>query len=139
MQGASSQNTGSVGLEEDAVEQNNTGWRYLTGDGVQKDPREAAKWLLRAAQNGSPNAQCTLGVMCHEGVGVAQDDRQAVAWYRKSADQGFAQAQLNLGIMYNNGWGVSRNVAEAMKWFRLAARQGDETAIANLRALNVEW
>jgi hypothetical protein len=120
---------------ESAADQNNKGMQYLNGDGVKKDLREAAKWFLSAAKNGSPNAQCTLGAMYHQGLGVEQDEAKALEYTRQSAEQGFAAGEMNLGLAYYNGWGVQKDDAKAVQWFTRAAEHGDKDAEANLNAI----
>ena len=41
---------------------------------------EAAKWLLKAADQGDVYAQANLGWLYASGQGVAQDDTQALMW-----------------------------------------------------------
>jgi TPR repeat protein len=104
----------------------------------------------RAAEQGSVQAQFSLGERYRRGQGVAQDDAEAAKWYQKAAEQGHAEAQYilaqaqdfevtkraaergdakaqyNLGVMYktSGAWGGSKNYFEAVKWFRKAAEQG---------------
>ncbi len=55
--------------------------------------REAADWFLKAAAQGSADAQFTLGNMYRYGQGVAQDWDQALDWYCKAVAQGHAAAK----------------------------------------------
>lgn len=87
----------------------------------------AAK-VVEAAEQGSPEAQCELGQMHHEGIGASQDDQEAMRWYRKSAAQGNANAQLNLGFMYDQGNGVPQDSKQALFWYGKAAEQGTPEA-----------
>ena len=136
-----------VGLSESGIEfkdeliaakqgevtaQYNVGICYLMGVGVEKDDREGAKWLRKAADQGFAYAQSNLGILYDNGVGVAEDDAEAVKWYRKAAEQGDAYAQFNLAMMYYNGKGVTKDYDEAVKWYRKAAEQGDASAQRNL-------
>ena len=134
----------------DAMAQYNLGVSYLNGDGVAKNPAEAAKWFGKSADQDYAYAYYALG-LCDEnshtvffsrlaaaadqGVAEAQfrigrafanyDNRsEAVRWYRKAAEQGLAEAQFNLGRCYYNAFGVKRDFAEAAKWYRKAAEQG---------------
>ncbi|TNG92877.1 sel1 repeat family protein [Pasteurellaceae bacterium USgator11] len=47
---------------------------------------QAVHWLQKAAEQNSPLAQNSLGVMYSEGLGVPQDFKQAEIWYRKACD-----------------------------------------------------
>ena len=61
---------------------------YENGQGVPRDPAEAARWYLSAAEAGHRGAQTILGVMYVNGNGVPKDVKQAAAWFSKAADQG---------------------------------------------------
>lgn len=113
----------------DAVAQYNLGRFYLTGTGVPKDEREAAKWFRMAASQGVARAQYKLGVMYLWAQGVPQDKAEGMKWYRLAADQGHAEAQAGLGYAYYYGdSGLPQDYAEAWKWFRMAAEQEDADA-----------
>ena len=61
---------------------------------------EAAKWFRKAAEQGDPEAQNSLGFCYAEGQGVPHDIDEAMRWYRKAAEQGHVTAQSNLGSCY---------------------------------------
>ena len=65
----------------DVVSQYNLGCVYVEGDGVPKDPLEAAKWFLLAAESGDVDAQYMLASLYDQGEGVKEDDVEAVRWY----------------------------------------------------------
>jgi TPR repeat protein len=116
----------------DAQAQFDLGRKYETGQGIEKDKREAVAWYRKAAEQGHARAQFHLGVMYEHGRGVAKDEREAVAWYRKAAEQGYARAQFNLGVMHAKGQGVAKDEREAVAWYRKAAEQGHAGAQCNL-------
>ena len=89
------------------------GYSYQYGDGVEKNPTEALKWNLKAANQGNAMAQHNLAVMYDEGVDIQEDNAEAVKWYQKAAEQGHPRAQLNLGVMYWRGEGVPKNLEKA--------------------------
>ncbi len=66
--------------------------RTSLGRGVPQDPAAAAAWYRKAADQGYPEAQNNLGVMCERGEGVLQDYAAAVSWYRRAAEEGYAGA-----------------------------------------------
>jgi len=68
----------------------------------------AYQWCLKAAEQGSADAQNNLAVMHLNGLGVSQDYRQAFEWFEKAAAQGSEVAQNNLSVMYKNGWVVGK-------------------------------
>ena len=120
----------------DAVAQYNLGRFYLTGTGVPKDKREAAKWFRMAANQGVARAQYKLGVMYFYAQGVPQDSVEGERLLRLAADQGHAEAQTDLGYAYYYGdGGLPQDYAEAVKWYRLAADQGFAVPRLNLAVM----
>ena len=112
----------------DAKAQYDIGHCYQNGEGVEKDPIEAVKWLRKAAEQGNAWAQHDLGHSYRDGTGVEKDPAKAVKWFLKSAEQGDARAQFELGHSYQNGVGVETSAPEAAKWFLKAAEQGNANA-----------
>lgn len=78
----------------------------------------------KAAEEGDPVAQRSLGDMYSTGAGVAKDPVEAAKWYRKAAEQGEVGAQVILGLLYEEGDGVAKDPVEAVKWYRKSAEQG---------------
>ena len=68
---------------------------YFNGKGVPKDYVKAAKWYLKAAEQGYAWAQHKLGVMYANGRGVPQNDAEAIKWFRMAADQGHRVDDVN--------------------------------------------
>jgi TPR repeat protein len=112
----------------DLAAQRNIGHLYETGRGVPADPKEAAVWYRKAAEDGFSRAQANLANLYLKGEGVPQDDREAALWFHKAALQGHAVAQYNLGAMYEQGRGVERDPARALGWLMLAAKAGHPQA-----------
>lgn len=54
---------------------------FHKGDGVEQDFRQASVWYRKAAEQGHPGAQATLGVFYDAGQGVKQDSIEAFAWF----------------------------------------------------------
>lgn len=110
------------------------GIALYTGDGMEKNRKEAAKWFGKAAAAGNAEAQYWYGI-CYEG-GYA-DDRirnygDAAKWYAKSAKQGYAPAEAKLGSAYYEGNGVDKDLKKAVKWCQAAVEQGDSDAMLTL-------
>ena len=110
---------------------------YRNGEGVVRDPKKAAEWYRKAAEQGYADAQNNLGLLYAGGTGVVKDEAKAAEWYRKAAEQGNAAAQNNLGLLYVDGRGVAKDEAKAVEWYRKAAKQGHEAAQYNLSL--IEW
>ena len=114
------------------------GVRYLQGQGVTKDFKEAVKWFRLAADKGNTEAMGFLGaIFVDGGNGVAQDYREAAKWYKLASQKGDVDAQAALGhIFYNGGPGVTQDYKEAAKWYRLAANKGNPEAEFRLGFMN---
>ena len=112
--------------------QNNLGFCYDNGKGVEKDPKQAVYWYQKAAEQGYAGAQFNLALCYKDGTGVEQDPKQKVYWYQKAAEQGYATAQTNLGVCYDNGTGVEKDPKQAVYWYQKAAEQGYAGAQNNL-------
>jgi hypothetical protein len=108
------------------------GWSYYTGDGVQQDRAEAARWYRRASESGYMAAQNFLAGMYQRGDGIAKNEVEAARWYRRAAEQGYAKSQNQLGIMYQHGQGVPQDMKEAFRWYLKSAEQGEPLAQTNV-------
>jgi TPR repeat protein len=106
-------------------EQYRKGAQYYSGEGVQKNYVEAAKWYRQAAELGHANAQVVLGSLYLKGEGVEKDETEAMKWFRKAAEKKEQLEPIKLGQMYLNGWGLPKDDVEGGKWIRRAAEQGD--------------
>jgi len=115
----------------DIEAQRQIGIAYLTGRDVPRDEAEAARWLRRAAEGGSVEAQTDYGeLQLHSETTMHEHTRagtpaEAAVWFRLAAEQGGARAQTHLGTLYANGRGVPRDPAVAFAWFKRAAEQGN--------------
>ncbi len=108
----------------DAGTQYRLGYAHWTGDAVDQDDAEAARWFQRAADQGHADAQFYLGVLHAEGTGVPRSRETSSEWFRRAAEQGHASAQFRLARNLERGRGVETDEAEAIDWFRKAAEQG---------------
>lgn len=99
-------------------------------------PSEAAEYLMRAAEDGSAEAQFELAQLYETGLGVPQEFDTALSLYEAAAEQGFADAINDLGIIYfQAGLGVVRNPEKALAFFREAADLGQPQAMFNFAAM----
>ena len=83
------------------------------------------------SDQGSAEAQVSLGFAYDQSWGVAMDKAEAIKWFHKAAEHGSATAEYSLGIMYSSGVGIPRDDVQAYMWFNLAAAHGDQSAITN--------
>ena len=100
--------------------------------------------MRRAAEQGDPEGQSTLGDMYGTGSGVTKNPEQAAKWHQQAAGQGHAKAQFAFGQACATGSGVPRDVAQALKWLTLAVKSGygaaadDELAALKAKATPAE-
>lgn len=112
---------------------------YLRGEGVLRDPVEAARWFRRAAGQGMVESQRHLASLHLSGVTAAalessglfpqaaapQADYPATAhWARKAAEAGSAEAQAILAHILTAGPAELRDEAEAGRWYAQSAAAG---------------
>ena len=64
---------------------------YASGEGVEMDHKEAAKWFEKAANEGHPHAMYKIAERYEKGNGVARDPETAIVWYKKAAETGFGK------------------------------------------------
>jgi TPR repeat protein len=110
---------------------------YNHGIGVAPDKWEAVKWYRRAADQGHPVAQFSLGWMYLPGArgGIPPSLPDAVRWIRQSAERGHARAQVLMGHFHLKGIGVPQDTVQGMTWLHKATDQGDGFAQYYLGAI----
>lgn len=95
------------------------GLYYLNGQGVERDPVEARKWMLQAAEQGWVQAQVAMGVTTLPQPAGGDAD-EAIGWFRKAAEQGSPVGQYMLGgFLLKQG-----RQDEALALLRQSAQQG---------------
>ncbi|HVL71856.1 MAG TPA: tetratricopeptide repeat protein [Beijerinckiaceae bacterium] len=70
----------------DANAQYNLARMYLDGTGVEKDPRQAARWFNLAAEKGNYHAQAALGHLLVSGQGVPRQRALGLMWLTLARD-----------------------------------------------------
>lgn len=107
-------------------------WRYMRGEGVEKDPEQAVWWMGRAADQGDAEAQYQVGAwLC-----LLDRAGEAIAWWERAAAEGHPLAQRSLGHAYLHGHGVDACPLIARRWYTEAAAQGCEASRAAVDALS---
>lgn len=79
------------------------GTMYLRGENITRDVRLAMRYLQRAADAGSPDAQHALGVLHSTGLATPPDPPLAATYYHFAAEGGSTWAQLTLGYRHLMG------------------------------------
>eukprot|EP00729_Bicosta_minor_P033117 gene33117-biopygen30718 len=75
------------------------GLMYNTGEGVEQDHVEAAKWYRKSAEAGFADAQCNLSAVYLGGKGVEQNFAKGVKWLQLAAVQGHTNALTALDLL----------------------------------------
>lgn len=111
---------------------------YASGNGVNKDPKEAFQLYHRAAVNlsdknmgASLDGMIAIAAMYQTGLGVGVNTRLAIGWFERAARLGSQHGAFFYGIHTFQGskgttYDFKSNHAEAYKWFRLAATKGPD-------------
>ena len=103
---------------------------------VSRDPQNAVRLLLNAANTGDPGAQTSLGYLYAKGKAVPKDEEQALRWFQRAAADNYAPAQYDLGLLLLQA-GAHHDENAAVRWLTRAAQQGLAPAQVNLGILYV--
>lgn len=114
----------TLALQGDVEAQYKLGCRYYTGEGMNVDYKESAKWFGLAAKQGHKEAQYFLAWQYSTGAGVLKNLSIAFRLYQSAAQQNYPPAQLYLACCYGRGEGVRKNYREALKWAEEALKNG---------------
>lgn len=112
------------------------GARYADGLGMERDPREAARWFGRAADLGSAPARYRLGKLYEKGLLGKRDLARAIELYRQAAAQGSASAMHDLGVLFATSTEKGPDNVAAAHWFRRAAELGVTDSQYNIGILS---
>jgi TPR repeat protein len=102
-----------------------------------QDKTEALKWLRRAANHDSFQAQSTLAVMLIRGLDMEPDKVEAEKLLRNLAMHGFASAQNDLGFAILNGDITSTDPLEAAMWCKLAVAHATDPNVSKRAGVNL--
>lgn len=116
----------------DAAAQCSLGTMYEIGQGVGRSPAEAVTWYLKAAEQGSPQAQARMGYLRREGgLGLDVDHKEAFSWLEKATDQGHLSASLDLGQYHY----LFKNYDRSYEYYLAPAKGGSVIAAERLASL----
>ena len=111
----------------EALAQAKMGARYILGrDGVEKDEKKAAEWMLKAAKQGLIEAEVVMAALYDRGLGVPHNVDTATQWYEKAAAKGHP---ASLAILGRNDT-AKGSVAFSYKGARLSASRQIPTEYA---------
>ncbi|WP_421781248.1 tetratricopeptide repeat protein [Kiloniella litopenaei] len=102
----------------------NLGGKFLQGNGVRQDDREAVKLFTKACDNDEPLGCTALGWMLEKGRGISKDPIHASKLYNQGCNAGVSDGCFFLGWMYENGIGVDVNEEKAIGLYTRGCRLG---------------
>jgi len=106
----------------DAFAQYYVGMKYLKGEIVTKDPKEAFQWLKLAADKNHVKAQYELAKLYLDDKVVTKNIPEAITLFTYAAKKDIVDAQYYLGKLYLHSKGHS-NLSLAQQWLEKAADQ----------------
>jgi TPR repeat protein len=91
--------------------------------GAKKDPVEALKWYLLAAEQGDAKAQFASGVCYEIGQGTEKNPDLAFKMYKSAARQANVKSMVALGLCYQKGIGCTADTSMAFECYQEAANR----------------
>jgi TPR repeat protein len=134
---------------QDADSEYLLGYVLLCGRGLDKNEKSGFKYLLKAAEQGSSEAQYSVGQVLL-GIGehgssikdIPKDEKLGFEWLLKSAEKGNSKAQYyagqillgtkHLGALGSSTKEIPKNAEAAIEWLRKSANSGDALAMEAL-------
>jgi hypothetical protein len=104
------------------------GYNLGTGQQMQKQPAEAFRYTLQAAEQGYVPAEAAVGMMYANGKGVQQNYAEAGKWWTKAAEGGHLLAANNVAMLYRGGSGVPPNADLSKKWAQFVTDHSSSAA-----------
>ena len=112
----------------------NVGSMLQSGHGVDKDEKEAIKYLHRSAELEHAEANYTLGALLSRSGEMKMSHNFMV----RGARFGSVNAQYNVAVNFFNGESVERDVSQAFFWALLASKRGDRDAPSLVQKIQLE-
>ncbi|KAF9431342.1 hypothetical protein BGZ76_000434 [Entomortierella beljakovae] len=92
----------------------------------------AKEWFLKAANQGHPIAQHSIGTFYLKGDGVPRSYKTANEWFLKAAEKEYPPSLTAIGILHHEGRVYSRDSNKAMEWFLRAEQHECASAPRNI-------
>ncbi|CAG8472171.1 9203_t:CDS:2 [Ambispora gerdemannii] len=114
---------------DDMVAQNQLGWCYAHGHGVDVDWETAFNWFQSSASKGciisegNTFAQNQLGYFYQDGIATERSVAKAYYWYTKAISGKNTAALYNVALLYQGGLGVPVDIHLAIRFYRLAINE----------------
>ena len=104
--------------EDHPLAQEYIGYLYLTGNGVDKDEKQAFEWFKKSVDNDNKDAYFSLAECYYFGIGTRKDDVLAEKYYKLPADLGDNDALYRLANCFFYGQGDASDYQQALKIYR---------------------
>lgn len=115
--------------------------------------KEAFEWMMKAAQQGLPQAEFMVGYMYEGAFDIRNneedtfdtlwydrkiikamafdihDEQKAFYWYHKAAEHNHSEAQYRVAVRYEKGLGTDANLFRALWWYLKAVQKGQKEAV----------
>jgi len=111
-------------MQEDYFAQDNLGWCFENGIGVDKNVQKAVELYQEAVKQKNVFAYVSLGLCYKKGIGVEKNIPKAIELFQRAAEQKNAHGQYNLGLCYEKGIGVKQDEQKAIELYEKAAEKG---------------
>jgi len=104
------------------------GQHYLEGTPLPDELEKGKKYMLKASEGGSTNADFSLGMLHALGENGFEKDPKKTFFYMKRAarNPSLQAAHITIGRMYLEGEGGETSMSEAMAWLRISIEGDNE-------------
>ena len=118
--------------KKDPVAISMLGEKYAEGLlGLQEDRRKAVELYAEAAELGSNDALCHLGVAYNRGYGVEEDKEKGAEYFKKAAMQRHVASRHRLGMVEGEKGNLDRGVRHML----ISAKMGGTESIETIKKL----
>lgn len=108
-------------IQEDAETLYEQGIKYLQGNGIKKDAKQAFELFTKSHELGYPNATYMLGCCYYQGLGTFENKELALQFFHKAVEtEQVPFAAYYLGICYED----KLQYQKAFNWFKKAVDVG---------------
>ena len=122
-------------IQGDPIAQNNLGYSYDNGLGIDINKKLAYEWFVKAAEQNQVHAITTLAAYYLDGEVVEQSYVKAFEFYKKAVQQNFDRAIYGLGLMHEKGQGTKFDYKKAKEFYLKADELGHPIAKTRYDAL----
>lgn len=112
------------------------GMLHDDGNGIERNPREANKYYLKAAEIGSRSAKFALGVNHLTGRGTDQNLKKALYWFKQASDSWHSAARCQVARFHEYGLTVPRDLKLALDHLEILEKNAEPKTANCLHAIS---